>query len=148
MYDSVLDAITRLDTELNYYVKYGKHRRKLFKATINGTVTSGHPTRTTFGNTLRVSLYYQYLFDREGVTNYSMFVGGDDFFAIVNDKDLPSIRRGVAKLFSAKKYGIHGLGQCTRKINELGLNVDFLSKLGCIRPGYAYLHRQAQRIGV
>jgi len=28
--------------------------RTVFEAKIKGTVTSGHPTRTTFGNTLRV----------------------------------------------------------------------------------------------
>jgi len=39
-----------------------------------------------------------------------MFVGGDDFFAIVCKEDLEKIDEGVAELFSAKKYGLHGLG--------------------------------------
>jgi len=58
LYEEVLEAITCLDTTLNYYVNIGKQRRKLFQAKLYGTVTSGHPTRTTFGNTLRVSLYW------------------------------------------------------------------------------------------
>jgi len=77
-----------------------------------------------------------------------MFVGGDDFFAIVCKEDLAKIDEGVAELFSAKKYGLHGLGQSTRKVNRLGVNVDFLSKVGNISASYAYLHRQAPRIGV
>jgi len=110
LYNETLLAITSLDTTLEYYVKIGKQRRKLFRATLNGTVTSGHPTRTTFGNTMRVSLYWMYLFSEQMVRNYSMFVGGDDFFAIVNTRDLEKIRAGVKSLFSAEKSGIKGLG--------------------------------------
>jgi len=40
------------------------------------------------------------------------------------------------------------LGQSTRKVNRLGRNVDFLSKVGNISASYAYLHRQAPRIGI
>jgi len=39
-----------------------------------------------------------------------MFVGGDDFFAVVLEEDLQKIDQGVARLFCAKKYGFHGLG--------------------------------------
>lgn len=52
---------------------------------LNGTVTSGHPTRTTFGNTLRVIKYYMFIFDELGIVHYSMFVGGDDFFCILTE---------------------------------------------------------------
>jgi len=70
-----------------------------------------------------------------------MFVGGDDFFAVVNTKDLDRIRKGVSDLFASEKSGIKGLGQSTRKINELGVNIDFLSKIGNIGKGFCYLHR-------
>jgi len=70
-----------------------------------------------------------------------MFVGGDDFFAVVVEEDLNRIDDGVAELFCAKKLGFHGLGQSTRKVNRLGKNIDFLSKIGNISASYTYLHR-------
>jgi len=58
MYSSVLASIINLDTKLSYKVSVYKKLRTYFTCVIYGTVTSGHPTRTTFGNTLRVIMYY------------------------------------------------------------------------------------------
>jgi hypothetical protein len=66
-FDDILQAITSLDSVLESKIKIGKLYRKIFKATIRGTVTSGHPTRTTFGNTLRVILFYRYMFMKAGI---------------------------------------------------------------------------------
>lgn len=60
---------------------------KIVDFTISGTVTSGHPTRTTFGNTLRVVHYYKYALFLAGITKYKMYVGGDDFFIMLLEKD-------------------------------------------------------------
>jgi len=46
---------------------------------VNGTVFSGHPTRTTLGNTIRVWLIANYL-----IPNGIPFVAGDDA-VIVHD---------------------------------------------------------------
>jgi hypothetical protein len=67
MYDEVLECITDTNTTLEYKIKYNKSYRKIFRAFLSGTVTSGHPTRTTFGNSLRVILYYRYLFMKAGI---------------------------------------------------------------------------------
>jgi hypothetical protein len=82
-YKDVLDSIINNDVTLDYSQKCWWGYRKFFRAKIYGTVTSGHPTRTTFGNTLRVILYYSYLFEKAGIKRYRMYVGGDDFFAIL-----------------------------------------------------------------
>lgn len=62
----------------------------LYRIKICGTVFSGHPTRTTLGNTLRVMLYITYnIFLLDGLEEaiktffsmsdkYYMFVLGDD----------------------------------------------------------------------
>jgi len=78
--------------------KFGHN--KVFSLTLNGTVTSGHPTRTTFGNSLRVILYYQYIFEKAGIEHYRMYVGGDDFYAIILDKDYYSFQKTVSTVFS------------------------------------------------
>jgi len=54
LYKQVLQALTNNITKLKYKFIYRKKMRTAFEAKIKGTVTSGHPTRTTFGNTLRV----------------------------------------------------------------------------------------------
>ncbi len=42
-------------------ILYGTHRgKKIFKAVVQGTVFSGMPTATTFGNTVRVASYISY----------------------------------------------------------------------------------------
>jgi len=120
---------------------------KVFSLTMNGTVTSGHPTRTTFGNSLRVILYYQYIFKLANIQHYRMYVGGDDFYAIILDKDYYSFNKTVSRIFSSKPYGVKGLGQCTKKVNDLGEHgIDFLSKLGCYYQGAVYIFRNFERI--
>lgn len=49
---------------------------------------SGHPTRTTLGNSLRVMLYNLYMFEKAGIKKYSLSVGGDDTFIILEKEDL------------------------------------------------------------
>lgn len=45
---------------------------------VKGTVFSGHPTRTTFGNTLRVVSYWRYILRDVPRTHYRLYVCGDD----------------------------------------------------------------------
>lgn len=59
---------------------------------INGTVFSGHPSRTTLGNSLRVMLYNLFMLDRAGITKFSLSVGGDDTFILVERRDLEKFR--------------------------------------------------------
>jgi len=58
-------------------------KTKVVSVTIQGTVFSGHPTRTTFGNTLRVIFYIRYALYLSGITKYALFVCGDDVLLIL-----------------------------------------------------------------
>jgi len=54
--------------------------------TVKGTVFSGHPTRTTWGNTLRV-LSYIYYIGRVCKYKFQPFVSGDDAVVIMERAD-------------------------------------------------------------
>lgn len=58
-------------------------KKRILEATLVGTVFSGHPTRTTYGNTLRVILYLKFTFFLAGIDKYSLFICGDDCLAII-----------------------------------------------------------------
>jgi len=47
--------------EFECYIKVNNKRQKFFSLKLNGTVASGHPTRTTLGNSLRVILYNKFM---------------------------------------------------------------------------------------
>lgn len=87
MKDQVIKAVTNLDLKLTNYLTLNKKRVKLISATIHGTVSSGHPTRTTFGNTLRVIHYYKFILNEANIKHYRMYVGGDDFFIMLPKSD-------------------------------------------------------------
>jgi len=54
---------------------------------VEGTVFSGHPTRTTWGNTLRVLSYIEYVC-RDNKYSYQPFVSGDDATLMIERADL------------------------------------------------------------
>ena len=64
--------------------RYTQRRYWAVKYTIRGTTYSGHPTRTTLGNTLRVLLYFHFYTDTAVVTRFNktdtifVLVSGDD----------------------------------------------------------------------
>lgn len=84
--------------------------RLIFKAKIDGTVTSGHPTRTTFGNTLRVIHYYKFIFSELNIVHYRMFVGGDDFYCIMLETDAIKLEKALPNYFATEMKGMVGLG--------------------------------------
>lgn len=55
--------------------------------TFNGTVFSGHPTRTTLGNTIRVILYLKFTLALANIPKsaYKLYVGGDDTFLLLEE---------------------------------------------------------------
>jgi len=88
---------------------------KVLKAVIRGTVFSGHPTRTTFGNTLRVIFYLKYAFYLAGITKYSLFVCGDDVLAMIESCELDKFYRNFYRVYCIdKSTPMHGLGQVTK----------------------------------
>lgn len=56
----VLDAITSKDFVGECFVKLGETTYKQYSITISGTTYSGHPTRTTLGNSLRTISFIVY----------------------------------------------------------------------------------------
>jgi len=55
---------------------------------MKGTVFSGHPTRTTFGNTMRVSYYMKFTMYKANIIKYSLFVCGDDTLIIMEAREV------------------------------------------------------------
>lgn len=71
----VKKTLMKLEIPMQYRTKDGIIR---FKGTLFGTVTSGHPTLTTLGNTLRVYLYNKFWMFKAGIDIYNLYVSGDD----------------------------------------------------------------------
>jgi hypothetical protein len=63
----------------------------IFKGSLYGTVTSGHPTLTTLGNTLRVYLYNKYWLEMAGAKDYNIYVSGDDSLLYVKHQDVQAV---------------------------------------------------------
>jgi len=104
------------------------------KALLKGTVFSGHPSRTTWGNTIRI-LYYNYaLAAKYGyLEGYHCFVAGDDVLEIIEswliDKHKLAMKESHATVDTKGNYGIGMvLKQCTYSQTEF----TFLSKKGSI----------------
>jgi len=72
-------------------------------------VFSGHPTRTTWGNTLRVLSYIKFI-ARNIEQKYCIFVSGDDAAIIIPRIYLQSFLINLHKSYSIESEGIHGLG--------------------------------------
>lgn len=70
------------------WTKVDGKRKLLASGTLNGTVFSGHPTRTTFGNSVRVYLYTDYIMHLAKIKNYKIWVCGDDMLAIIEKEDV------------------------------------------------------------
>jgi len=63
---------------------------KLITVIMKGTVFSGHPTRTTLFNTLRVMSYARFVAHLANIDkkHFRMHVAGDDLCVILNKKYL------------------------------------------------------------
>lgn len=59
---------------------------------------------------------------------------------------MKKLQDNIHKYFSKDDYGILGLGQCTKKLNILGNKVDFLSKIGIIKPSGVSIWRNFTRV--
>lgn len=79
-------------TAFSAKMSLNKKKVVIMRGTVKGTTYSGHPTRTTLGNTLRVISYVYYITKLAGIdwdpfTNdgdMSVFVAGDDVFGFCN----------------------------------------------------------------
>lgn len=86
----------------------GGKKIRFMSGSIDGTVFSGHPIRTTWGNTLRVILYLKYAFGDSVIYN----VAGDDVlinFPTSVSKDW--IRERASLVYTKHSHGQYALGQ-------------------------------------
>jgi hypothetical protein len=70
------------------YYKSALGRKKFIEGTYHGTVYSGDPTKTTWGNTIRVRHYWKFILYKAGITKYELSVGGDDSSTMVESRDV------------------------------------------------------------
>lgn len=91
---------------------------------------SGDPTRTTWGNTLRVVSYMEYTLSLAGIgyNDYRLFVAGDDVFLLLERCHLAAFEKAFWRVYSNEETGVYGLGQCAKKLDILPKNcMEFLS---------------------
>jgi len=86
-YQEVEEIVTDIFMNFVSYIKVNNKRQKFFSLTLKGTVASGHPTRTTLGNSLRVILYNKFMLYWADIKKFSLSVGGDDTFILVERKN-------------------------------------------------------------
>lgn len=76
-------------------------------------------------------LYNLYMLDKAGITQFSLSVGGDDTFILVEACDLEKFNKVFKTCYSPVTSGTFGLGQCARFMQVLpDYTIDFLSRIG------------------
>jgi hypothetical protein len=136
-----------------FYISYKRagHYVRVVQGTIDGTTFSGHPTRTTLGNSLRVFLYAKYV-EYLASTKVGILVAGDDVICFVSKRDLPAFQRSFWQIYidgsdmDSKDMITHGLGQVAKDYRESRDNtLDFLSKYGMIYHEEVIMNRRIER---
>ena len=80
----------------------------MFKGRIRGTTFTGHPTRTTGGNTLRGITYTLFVKSKVSV-NAVQWNSGDDQLLYMSKKDLPSLKEGLTHYYG-NELDNHSIG--------------------------------------
>jgi hypothetical protein len=117
---------------------YPGTRNILARGKVNGTVFTGHPTRTTFGNTLRIGLFLKYALRTLPANDWRALIGGDDVLLIIKKGTGQKVHRLLTNCFMTKSHydsstgpQKYGLGQVIKEQAQLENNiVNFLSKQG------------------
>lgn len=84
-YDEVRELVYKMSWKVESFMKYNGKRFKFISGVFDGTVFSGHPTRTTLGNSLRVILYILFVLHNARITcsHFRLYIGGDDSFLLL-----------------------------------------------------------------
>jgi len=155
--DEIIKKVTSLevpvrmfsDLSLDGLPLFGGNRIVIFKARLTQTVFSGHPTRTTWGNTNRQLVLVHKIAKDLGMRwkkDIWPFQGGDDFYCVINSLWVDRFRAELLKYYSEKEGVTHGWGQLMKDYKLLGNKVDFLSKVGFVNESYALTFRKYDRI--
>lgn len=105
---------------------------------IKGTVFSGSPVLTTFGNTLRVIHSIKFMMEHARIdpSSYVLRVAGDDAVMWVERKDLKTVQASIKRLYSTDKGDRqHGLGQVLEIQVSEPQYAEFCSKVLIAIPG-------------
>lgn len=100
------------------------------KIHLTGTTFSGHPSRTTLGNTLR-SILYAYFYSYKAQVDIEVMAAGDDSVVFLERADADAFIAAVKQYSSSDStvYDTVGLGQCYKEIYLRDWNdFDFCSK--------------------
>jgi len=99
------------------YYKGHRGKHELLKVECTGTVLSGNATATTFGNTLRVLSYLNFIAYKTGVS-ISPFVAGDDLLIILERQDADKFKAGMSLVYcNEATKGVYGLGLVMKELN-------------------------------
>lgn len=134
----------------------GKNRFKIFSGKLIQTTFSGHPTRTTLFNTLRILLLQLKIgLDCGAIAGKNFFPkqSGDDTFLLINSSLSEAYGTAMRKYYAFEEGVSHGYGQlCGElkyfpKYSDVGYtHIDFLSKNGFVTKKEAVTTRQCRRI--
>jgi len=82
-----------------------RHKGRIIeKGKVNGTVFSGHATRTTFGNTLRVLMYLEYAMHGCGY-EHRVFASGDDALVTTDKSNVADVTRRLYERVYIREQG-------------------------------------------
>lgn len=104
------------------------------RCTLDGTVTSGDPLRTTLGNSLRSSSYIGYLLYEAGIDG-EYLVAGDDVLICINNDDVERFKEALPLVYVKDTNSTGGLGQVCKFIHYDTTIATFLSKVIIPIPG-------------
>jgi hypothetical protein len=151
LYDSYSRILTMPETKFYINQKIGNRFHKVVTGKITGTTFSGHPTRTTLGNSLRVYSYVNFIAKRARIT-IAPLIAGDDVICFVSKKDIPAFKKSFDRVYiDGNKFKNtdevqHGLGQLSKDFTiRYDNTIDFLSKYGVIHNEQVVINRKIDR---
>jgi len=141
-------------SQLNFMVQYRekilpKITSKMVEGKIVSTVFSGHPSRTTFGNTMRVIYYLKFILymARININDVTFWVAGDDVLIRMRSKCVKIFEAVYNRVYyrNGNRKIIYGLGQICKELHITGDHGSFLSKDIILGPT-SYVSRLPHRV--
>jgi len=117
-----------LNTKTRFIARW-PNRKPMVTGVLDGTTYSGHPTRTTLGNTLRVIYYTRYIMKLADIpyTAYRLMVSGDDAVMWLHDDYQTAFENAFWQVYSPSVIGTHGLGQAAKMLFKDPTESEFLA---------------------
>lgn len=107
-----------MDLFLKTWPQRSRQKGSTFCFKMLGTTFSGHPTKTTLGNTLRSMCYQHYLIVKSGIETSKFMCAGDDVVCWVKRDEKDALLASIALHTSdTKDAQIKGLGQVIKMVD-------------------------------